>query len=277
MGNQSRIQQLLAVPTLVAKRMVQTAAALLIGTSIALAAGGGEPTACTPKDVPHNDRHWGFQGVFGKYDTKAAFRGFEVFRGTCAACHSLKYFTFRNLADLDVPEDAIKGIAAEYEVMAEPNDDGEVLPRTAIPSDYFPSPFANEKAAASVNGGAVPPDLSLMVKARASFENHVPNILSGYIEAPEGCEVPEGKYYNAYYPGHIISMAPPLADDAIEYKDGTKATKEQMIKDVSEFLAYVAEPKLNERKSMGFKILIFLLILTVLLYLTKKQIWRNLH
>ena len=116
-----------------------------------------------------------------------------------------------------------------------------------------------------------------MVKARASFENHVPNILSGYIEAPEGCEVPEGKYYNAYYPGHIISMAPPLADDAIEYKDGTKATKEQMIKDVSEFLAYVAEPKLNERKSMGFKILIFLLILTVLLYLTKKQIWRNLH
>ena len=277
MGNQSRIHLLLAAPALVAKRTVQAGAALLIGTSIAFAAGAGEPTACTPKNLPHHDRHWGFQGVFGHYDKKAAFRGFEVYRGVCAACHALKYFSFRNLADLGVPEAAIKGIAAEYEVMAEPNDDGEVLPRAAIPSDYFPSPFANDNAAASVNGGALPPDLSLMVKARATFENHIPDILDGYIDPPEGCVVPEGKYYNAYFPGYIIGMAPPLADDAIEYNDGTKATKEQMIKDVSEFLAYVAEPKLEERKSLGFKALIFLLILTVLLYLTKKQVWRKIH
>lgn len=270
MGNQSRIKQLLSIPAL-------AGAVLLMSSGAAFASGGGEATACTPKDVPHKERHWGFQGVFGHYDKKAAFRGFEVYRGVCSTCHSLKYFTFRNLADLGVPEDAIKGIAREYEVMAEPDDEGEVNPRPAIPSDYFPPPFANEKAAAASNGGALPPDLSMIVKSRGEFENHIPNILDGYMDAPEGCEVPEGKYYNAHFPGHIIGMAPPLVDDSIEYADGTKATKEQMIKDVNEFLAYVAEPKLEERKSLGFKVLIFLLILTGMLYLVKKQVWRKIH
>lgn len=269
-GNQSRFKQLLAIPAL-------AGAMLLLSSGAAFAAGGGAATACTPKDVPHKERHWGFQGVFGHYDKKAAFRGFEVYKQVCATCHALKYFTFRNLADLDVPEKAIKGIAAEYEVMAEPDDEGEVKLRPAIPADHFPPTFANDKAAAAVNNGALPPDLSLIVKARGTFENHIPDILDGYMDPPEGCEVPEGKYYNAHFPGHIISMAPPLADGTIEYADGTKATKEQMIKDVNEFLAYVAEPKLEERKSLGFKALIFLIILTVMLYLVKKQVWRKVH
>ncbi len=270
MGKINRFTKLLAVPLI-------AGALLMIGGGAAHAAGGGAPTACTPKDVQHKDRHWGFQGVFGHYDKEAAFRGFEVYRGVCAACHSLKYFAFRNLADLNVPEDAIKGIAKEYEVMGEPDDEGEVNPRPAIPADYFPAPFPNENAAAAANGGAYPPDLSLMVKARGTFENHIPDILDGYMDPPEGCDVPEGKYYNAYFPGNVIGMAPPLSDGVIEYADGTPATKEQMIKDVSEFLAYVAEPKLDERKSMGFKLLIFLIILTVMLYLVKKQVWRKVH
>lgn len=262
---------------LVVKRAAQAGAALLISGGLALASGGGDGGVCTPKDLHHVERHWSFQGVFGHYDKKAAFRGFEVYRGVCAACHSMKYFAFRNLADLGVPEDAIKNIAAEYEVMAEPDDEGEVNPRAALPSDYFPAPFPNEKAAAAANGGAFPPDLSLIVKSRSAFENHIANIMTGYSDPPEGCEIPEDKFYNAYFPGYAIGMAPPLADDVIEYADGTKATTEQMITDVTQFAAFVAEPKLEARKQLGVKALIFLLILTVLLYLTKKQVWRKIH
>lgn len=253
-------------------------AALLLASFAgeARAAGGGD-TACSPKDLKHVDRHWGFQGVFGHYDHDAALRGFEVYRAVCAACHSLELFSFRNLSALGATEDEIKGVAALYEVPAAPNDEGEVLPRPALPSDRFPSPFPNEQAAAAANGGAYPPDLSLMAKARPDLENHAPNILTGYMDPPAGCEIPEGKYYNAYFPGYAIGMAPPIVEGLVEYNDGTPATVAQMTSDVSEFLAFVAEPKLEERKQMGVKVILFLVILTVLLYIVKREVWRKVH
>jgi len=249
----------------------------LVAVPEAQAAGGGEATACTPKKPSHHERHWSFQGVFGHYDHDSALRGFEVYRNSCAGCHSLNLFAFRNLAGLGATEAEIKGVAALYETPAIPNEEGEVLMRPARPSDHFPAPFPNKNAAAYANGGAIPPDLSLIVKSRAGFEDHLANILNGYSDPPEGCEIPEGKYYNAYFPGYAFSMPPPLSAGLVEYNDGTEATVEQMTHDVTQFLAYVSEPKLEERKQFGVKAVIFLIILTVLLYFTKKQVWRKVH
>ncbi|MEL0078582.1 MAG: cytochrome c1 [Rhodospirillales bacterium] len=249
-----------------------------IPASTASAAGAGKETACTPKTLPTiPEQKWSFQGIFGHYDHDSALRGFEVYRGVCASCHSLNLFAFRNLSALGATEDEIKGVAQEYEVPAPPNDEGEVVLRRALPSDHFPKPFPNLKAAAAANGGAIPPDLSLIVKARPDFEAHIPKILGGYMDAPAGCEVGEGRYYNAYYPGYQISMAPPLSPDAVTYNDGTAATVEQMTTDINNFLAFVAEPKLEERKQTGFKVIIFLVILTILLYLAKREVWRKVH
>ena len=262
-------------------RIAKFISAALVAVPLALSGGqagaaGAGPAECKPKTA-QEDRHFSFQGVFGHYDHNAALRGFEVYRNACATCHSLDLFAFRNLAALGATEAEIKGVAAEYEVMAEPNDEGEVLPRPALPADHFPAPFPNDKAAAAVNNGAVPPDLSLMVKARPTFEQHIPHILLGYQEAPEGCEIKDGQYYNAAYPGYKIAMAPPLFEGAVEYGDGTPATIDQMVNDVTQFLAFVAEPKLEERKQMGVKVVAFLIILTIMLYLVKKQIWRKVH
>ena len=249
----------------------------LMAAPAAQAAGGGEVTECTPKKQSHHERHCSFQGVFGHFDHDSALRGFEVYRNVCAGCHSLDLFAFRNLSALGATEAEIKGVAALYEVPAIPNDEGEVLMRPALPADNYPAPFPNEKAAAYANGGAIPPDLSLIVKARPGFEDHLANILTGYSDPPEGCDIPEGKYYNAYFPGYAFGMPPPLSEGAVEYNDGTEATVEQMTHDVTQFLAFVAEPKLEERKQFGVKAVIFLIILTVLLYFTKKQVWRKVH
>ena len=247
-------------------------------STIAVAAGAQKESACTPRELPAiPERKWSFQGIFGHYDHDSALRGFEVYKGVCASCHSLNLFAFRNLAALGATEEEIKGVAQEFEVPAAPNDDGEIVARKALPSDHFPKPYPNLKAAAAANGGAIPPDLSLIVKARADLEAHVPKILGGYMSPPAGCDIPEGRYYNAYFPGYQISMAPPLLADAVTYNDGTPATVEQMTVDINNFLAFVAEPKLEERKQTGLKVLIFLIILTVLLYLAKREVWRKVH
>lgn len=259
-------------------RAIRAAAVLTIASSPAMAAGSDADSACAPKDVKHTERHWSFQGVFGHFDHDAALRGFEVYRNVCAGCHSLDLFAFRNLAKLGATEAEIKGVAKEYEVPALPNEDGEVLMRPALPSDNFPAPFPNEQAAAASNGGAAPPDLSLITKARATLENHVGDILAGYSDPPAGCEIPEGMYYNTHFPGYAIAMAPPLSyDDAVEYNDGTEATVAQMSHDLTQFLTFVGEPSLEERKVLGLKVIIFLVIFTILLYLVKRQVWRNLH
>lgn len=243
-------------------------AGLMIIATDATAAGGA------PKP-PH--QKWSFSGMFGTFDRPATQRGFQVYREVCAGCHSLRQIDFRHLAGIGYTEEQIKAFAAEAEVTDGPNDEGEMFTRPGTPADPLPKPFANEKAAAAANGGKAPPDLSLMVKARLGGADYAYALLTGYGAAPAGVEVPEGGNYNTYFPGHIIAMAPPLSDEGVEYQDGTKATVAQQAKDVVTFLAWTAEPELEDRKSMGLKVLIFLLVLTGLLFRVKKVIWKDVH
>jgi ubiquinol-cytochrome c reductase cytochrome c1 subunit len=217
---------------------------------------------------------WSFEGPFGQFDQQSAQRGWQVYKQVCSACHSLKYFHFRNLADLGYEEDMIKAWAAEYTVVDGVDDAGDPNERAGLPQDVFPAPFANPEAAAASNGGAVPPDLSLMAKARHDGPNYIYSLMLGYEDAPADHPLPAGKSYNPYFPGGAISMAPPLAEGIVDYEDGTAATPEQMAKDVVMFLTYVAEPKLVDRHHMGLKVLLFLGILTIILYLSMKKIWK---
>jgi len=217
---------------------------------------------------------WSFEGPTGTYDRASAQRGWQVYQQVCSACHSLKYFRFRNLAELGYEEDMIKAWAAEYTVIDGVDDAGDPKERKGLPQDAFPSPFPNPQAAAASNGGAVPPDLSLIAKARHDGPNYLFSLLTGYEDAPADHEAPAGKSYNPYFPGGNISMAPPLAEGIVEYEDGTAATQEQMAKDVVNFLMYVAEPKLEARHHMGLNVLLYLMILVVVLYFSMKKIWK---
>ena len=219
-----------------------------------------------------------WEGVFGSYDKATLKRGWQVFHDVCSNCHSMRLVSYRNLADLGFNADEIKTFAAEKEVQDGPNDEGQMFMRPARASDRFVPPFANEKAAQAANGGALPPDLSLMAKARGNGPYYVYSLLLGYEdEAPADHPIPEGKMYNHYFPGNAISMPPPIMDDAVAYADGTKASKEQIAKDIVTFLNWAAEPELDARKSMGVKVMIFLAVLTALLYALKRQIWKDIH
>ena len=219
--------------------LVTLACALLSGPAVA--AGGAEP-------APH--QHWHFNGIGGTYDQAAMQRGLKVYREVCAACHSLKRINFRNLEDLGYEEGQIKNIAAEYEVTDGPDAEGEYFTRPARPSDRFPSPFANKEQAVAANG-AFPPDLSLITKARHHGPDYVYALLTGYVQPEHGVEVPEGKHYNKYYPGHIITMAAPLADGQISYEDGSPETVEQYAYDIVNFLTWAADPYMEDRKRTG--------------------------
>jgi len=219
-------------------------------------------------------QQWSFNGPLGKYDQAALQRGWQVYQQVCAACHSLKYFRFRNLSDMGYDASMIKAFAKEYEVAGEPDDYGDETVRAALPQDAFPSPFANDNAARASNNGALPPDLSLIVKARHDGANYVYSLLTGYNDAPAGFEVSDGMTYNAYFKGAQIAMASPLSADAIEYEDNSPATVERMASDVVQFLNFVAEPKLEERKHMGVNVLLFLLAMTIVFYLSMKKIWK---
>ena len=234
-------------------------------SSFALAAGAGKHPA---------QQQWSFNGPLGKYDQAALQRGWQVYKQVCSACHGLKYFRFRNLGDMGYSADMIKAFAKEYEVAGEPDDYGDETVRAALPQDAFPSPFPNENAARASNGGALPPDLSLIVKARHDGANYTYSLLTGYGDVPAGFEVSDGMTYNAYFKGAQIAMAPPLFADAVEYEDGTPATEEQMARDVVQFLNFVAKPKLEERKHMGVNVLLFLLAMTIIFYLSMKKIWK---
>lgn len=222
------------------------------------------------------ERSWSFEGAFGTFDREAAQRGFQVYREVCSSCHSVKYLTFRTLSGLGYEEDMIKAIAAEYTVLDGPDDSGDMFERPGIPSDTLPPPYPNAKAAAAANGKA-PPDLSLITKARADGVNYLYSLLQGYEEPHEGFEVPEGGYYNAYYPGHVIKMPQILYGEDVEYGDGTPATLEQQAADVAEFLHWVAEPKMEERKSTGLAVMLFLALFTGIFYIYKKRVWADLH
>ncbi|MGH6915256.1 MAG: cytochrome c1 [Geminicoccales bacterium] len=227
--------------------------------------------------LPPIERSWSFEGIFGHFDRAAAQRGLQIYREVCSACHSLNYIAFRNLADLGFSEDEVKSLAAQYQITDGPNDQGEMYQRPGKPADHFPPPFENEQAARAANGGALPPDLSLITKAREDGSNHVYSLLQGYQDPPADQKGPEGTYYNIYFPGHWIAMPPPLTDDAVTYDDGTEATLRQEAHDIAAFLTWAGEPTLEARKRTGLKVILFLVILTALLYATKRKIWADAH
>ena len=228
--------------------------------------------AAAPKEID-----WQHDGVFGTFDRASIQRGLQVYREVCSGCHGLKYIAFRNLLEIGLNEDQAKAIAADYTMMDGPNADGEMYERAGKLSDYMPAPFDNENAARASNNGALPPDLSLIVKARAGAEDYIYSLLVGYADAPSGISVPDGMSYNPYISGHLIAMAPPIDDEAVDYIDGAKNSKEQIAKDVVSFLAWAAEPTLEARKRMGVKVVLYLIILTLVLYAVKRKVWAGLH
>jgi cytochrome c1 len=245
---------------------------------------------------------WSFAGPFGTYDETQLQRGFQVFKEVCSNCHSLNKVAFRTLTDKGGPgftTGQITALAATYKVKDGPNDNGDYFERPARLADYWPAPFPNKQAAAAANGGAIPPDFSVIAKAR-TYErgfpwfvfdiftqyqeqgvDYIASLLPGYEDAPEDVTVPEGKYYNKYFPGNVISMPPPLQDGAVSYIKGPDGrpqapeTVQQYAKDVAAFLMWAAEPHMEQRKEIAFRTLLFLLVFAGLLYFTKRKIWAS--
>jgi ubiquinol-cytochrome c reductase cytochrome c1 subunit len=253
------------------KQLIGIAAAVsiaVIGMSGAYAAVGPQPSS----------QNWSFSGIFGTYDRGGLQRGFQVYEEVCAACHSLRLVAYRNLTEIGFTIDQVKKIAASKEVTDGPNDEGDMFERPGRPSDRFVKPFPNSNAARFANNGAFPPDLSLITKARKNGANYLHALLIGYKEeAPAGVKLSDGMSYNLYFPGNQIAMPSPLFADGVEYADKTKATVDQMARDVTTFLAWAAEPEMEERKRLGIKVVLFLLLMTGLLYAVKRKVWADLH
>lgn len=226
--------------------------------------------------LPPKKMKWSFDGIFGKVDREAAQRGFQVYREVCSVCHGLNNLYYRNLKDIGFSDDEIKEIAKNYTVKDGPNDDGEMFDRPALPADRFVSPYPNEQAARAANNGAYPPDLSLIIKARHNGASYIYSLLTGYTEPPAGFKLMNGAHYNPYFPNDQIAMPPPLTDGQITYMDGTKASVEQMTHDVVVFLQWATEPEMEHRKSMGLKVMMFLVVFTIFFYIAKNRIWSNL-
>ncbi len=273
------------------------------GLVLALGLGAsGAPAMAETTQAPLKDVHWSFEGPFGKFNQEQLQRGYKVYHDVCSACHSMNLLAYRNLADkggpfydpkYPNPNDSpyAKAIAKDFQVPDVDTDTGDAIQRPATTSDRFKKPFPNEYAARAANGGALPPDLSLIAKAREGGPRYIVSILTGYKDAPDGLTVPDGKYYNPYFPGDLgsfwtgaagkvpvggfISMPPPLQDDRVTFDDGTKATVMQEATDVATFLAWAAEPHQEERKQTGLAVLIYLAIFAALLYASYKAVWRN--
>ncbi|HEX2255343.1 MAG TPA: cytochrome c1 [Afifellaceae bacterium] len=231
-----------------------------------------------PKDV-----HFTSDGPFGRFDEQQLQRGFQVYREVCAACHSLRLVAFRDLVALGYNEPEVKAIAASFQVPGIDPNTGEVTTRPGLPTDYFPKPYPNDVAAAAANNNAIPPDLSLMTKARHDGSAYVYSLLTGYQSQPAelvrrfpDARTPQGLYYNPYFPNLNLAMAPPLTTEGqVTYGDGTRPTVSQMAKDVSAFLVWSAEPKLEKRHQTGWVVVLFLIVMTVLIYLAYQHVWRG--
>ena len=279
------------------KILTGLALSLALSTGAAFAAEEAH-NAAEPTHFPIHkpvEQSWSFSGPFGTYDKAQLQRGLKVYKEVCAACHSMKRVAFRTLEDLGYSEEQVKALSGEYEVQDGPNADGEMFTRKALPSDYFPSPFANDSAAAAANKGAAPPDFSLIAKARGverGFPKFVFDVFTQYAEGgpdyihalltgygqtpPEGMEIAEGTHYNPYFiAGKSLAMAQPITDDQVTYDDGSPQTVDQYARDVSAFLMWAAEPHLDPRKQTGFSVLIFLALFGAIVYLTKKKVWHN--
>mgnify|MGYP001410226724 FL=1 len=223
---------------------------------------------------------WSFKGPFGKFDRAALQRGYQVYNEVCSSCHSMKYLSYRNLTQTGGPEFSeaqAKAIAASFEVKDGPNADGEMFLRPGRLSDKFVMPYENEKAAQAANGGAYPPDMTVLVKARGGGVDYIYSLLQGYEDPPTGVSLDDGVYYNKFMYGNKIKMSNQLSDGLVEYSDGTNATVEQMAKDVTTFLMWTAEPHLETRHRMGFKAIVYLIILTILVYFSMKKIWSRIE
>ena len=219
---------------------------------------------------------WSFKGLTGKFDRPSLQRGFQVYKEVCSSCHSMQYLSYRNLGEPGGPEfsiDEVKAIAASIEVEDGPDSQGEMFTRPGKPSDNFKSPYPNINASIAANGGAYPPDMSVLVKARPGGSNYIYSVLMGYEDPPEGMKLDDGVYYNKYMIGNKIKMSSPLSEGIVEYSDGTEASMDQMAKDVTTFLSWAAEPELEQRHKTGFKVMIYLILLSVLVYLSMKRIW----
>ena len=237
-------------------------------------------TSYSAEKVEYLKTDWSFKGLFGKFDRGALQRGYQVYTEVCSSCHSMKYLSYRNLAEKGGPEFTeaqAKAIAASFEVTDGPNADGEMFTRPGKLSDKFVMPYENVKAAQAANGGAYPPDMSVLVKARGGGANYIYSLLQGYEDPPLGITLDEGVHYNKYMYGNKIKMANPLSDGLVEYSDGTIASVEQMSKDVTTFLMWTAEPHLEARHQMGFKAIVYLIILTILVYFSMKRIWSRIE
>lgn len=246
----------------------------VLGIVAALAGTGG---ARAQEAIALPEQSWSFDGPFGSFDRASAQRGFQVYKEVCSNCHSMKQAYYRNLEGIGLNDEAVKAIAASVTVPGGINASGEPFERPGLPSDHFKAPYANEEAARAANNGALPPDQSVIIKAREDGSNYVYDLLNGYRDAPAGVKVADGLYYNIYFHGDQIAMPAPLQNGSVTYADGTPATLEQEAKDVVMFLTYIANPEMEERKRMGVRIVLFLAGMTVVTYAVKRKIWADLH
>ena len=282
---------------MILNKILSAIAGLGMVAGVSVASGFAAEDSSTPHyPIKHPKyAHWSFAGPFGHWDIGQLQRGLKIYKEVCSSCHSIDLVSFRNLEALGYSPEQVKAFAAEYEVTDGPNNDGEMYQRVAVAADRIPGPYANSNAAAAANNGAPPPDFSLLTKARApergfptfifdiftlyaeNGSDYIYSLLTGYEDAPVGKEISEGTYYNPYYSGGpALAMASPLSDGSVTYDDGTAETLDQYAQDVSAFMMWAAEPTLVERKSMGFKVFVFLLIFAVLMYFTKKRVWAGL-
>jgi cytochrome c1 len=275
--------------------MSRTILAAVLAASLA-GAIAPQSAAAQGHDSPQPAKtKWSFAGPLGHYDRGQLQRGFKVYREVCQVCHGLKMIAFRNLSALGYSEAQVKAIAAEYKVQDGPNDAGEMFEREGRPADTFPAPWPNENAARARYNG-VPPDFSVLAKARTyergfpwfvldmftQYQEHgvdyIHALMTGYEEkAPAGVELPQGTFYNKYFPGHAIAMPPPLTPRQVDYTDGTPTTVDQYSKDVAAFMMWAAEPHMEARKRLGLQVMVFLLVFAVMLYFTKKRVWASAH
>ena len=228
------------------------------------------------KKIDFIETNWSFNGIFGTFDRASLQRGYQVYQEVCAGCHSVQHLSYRNLFEKGGPEfskEEAKAIASQFEIEDGPNSDGEMFMRPARLSDNFVKPYPNVEASTAANGGAYPPDMSVLVKARAGGADYIYSLLLGYEETPSDFELDDGVYYNKYMPGNKIKMSEPISEGIVEYSDGTSATKEQIAKDVTAFLVWASEPHLESQHKMGFKTIVYLIILITLVYMSKQKVW----